>query len=310
MHTGAHFGPVQIAVAHLSAATSIGVEWEEVVEISVGCFEGLRVRELDGKPGPPIVDRGGQYRLRLSVSGRAAGAKRYSSSVRAKVLETYLFELWPAAAEPVRVLREVEPVEDKPVVLHHERAGRQAAARLTEEIVSGPSPRTLTGVTGTVSTSYNFVGTARRLFSAFANLDQWLVGGGSGSEPRRDDDGRVHGGYICSGLLDNELRRRPDHLSDGCVWGEFLDFARPKFVVSSWNWRVCPIISDPGSWDTWRWALPVPATLRVDLTQNRADGVTSTRIDITHSDLPIKWCPDMTAFWDWKLESAAKEWIN
>ncbi len=91
------------------AAPAVDANWEEVVELSVSTEDGLAVVGLDGDPKLTITDDLGQFRLRSSSRGRAAGYQRDSSGRWAKVLEYFLIEVWRAPPLPPEVLRAVEP---------------------------------------------------------------------------------------------------------------------------------------------------------------------------------------------------------
>jgi hypothetical protein len=288
--TGAQWGPMEVRVAALDAAPAVEDEWEEVVEFSVSTPDGLGVAELLGDPRLTITDRAGQFRLRLSRRGRAAGADRHSSGPRSKILEHYLIEVWPGAPAPPQTLRAVEPPPPVRVVLEFEDAGRDAAARIGRDLRGSDGARVLTGQRGTIRVSHDFQASRRRLFGQcdpnvldgwLTNLDDEIVDD-HGLSPRQ----AIHGG--------------------GRILCEEFESVRPRSRTMTWNWRI-PSYPGQLTWADYPRFLDPPTTVRFDLAERKdPQGQSRTSITVEHSDLPVEWLDDMTAFWHWRLEQGDK----
>lgn len=87
-----------------NAPSTLGAEWEESAEISVRCPSGLVVSELMGEPALVLCGSGGDYRVRVSATGRSEGADldydEIDSIDPARPMERYLIETWPAPMAP------------------------------------------------------------------------------------------------------------------------------------------------------------------------------------------------------------------
>jgi hypothetical protein len=291
VRTGAQWGPVEVVAASLEAAPAMADEWDDVVEVSVRCAGGLVVNELMGDPRLAVTRQGGELRVRVSARGRAAGAERWQSGPRSKILEFFLIETWPAPLASGETLRKAEPEEvDEVVVLDHEAAGRNAAARIYADLTGASGARSLSGRTGALVEEYEFAATRRKLFPQFGfdHLDVWAI-------PDRDA---------------NDLEPLPGDRPD---W---------RLIHSRGEVRLGPLHSDPPRSQTvaWNWYLPdrtgrsawMPflaedTTVRFDFSQKKkATGETATTVRVEHAALPIEWLDDMTNIWRWKLEQGHK----
>ena len=120
--TGAHWGPVDVITELLAGPAVLEDVWEEIEEVSVIGTEPLVVTELfDATPIVSLTDSGGQWRVRISARGRAAGRDfdyadlDHENADGNEPVEFYLVQAWPAAAEPWRLLRAAQqsgPAED------------------------------------------------------------------------------------------------------------------------------------------------------------------------------------------------------
>lgn len=79
-------------------------EYDDVVEVSTVVPEGAEPGWLSwaGESGGDLALPSGSYRIRVSANGRDAGAADEFSD---EILDSYLVQLWPAAAQPDAILR-------------------------------------------------------------------------------------------------------------------------------------------------------------------------------------------------------------
>jgi hypothetical protein len=289
VHTGTHWGPVEVCVSRLNAEPPLQPDWDEVVELSVTSPAGIRIRELEGEPRLTLTDRGGDYRLRISARGRAAGRGRYQSGRSAKLIEHYLIEAWPAALTAPAVLRASQVEKAETPHLEYENAGRAAAERIYRDLRARGSARTRSGRTGTAYVDSQFTGTRPKLFRQFADLT-WMTGGGSPGELA------VGNGYTCRGGGNEGEWDFEPILGGGEVRCDYVEFISPRVIVTTWNWHLSttPFLASP-------------AILRIELTQGSNDRIqASTVVAVTHSGLPSEWVSDMADYWRWKLEQGEK----
>jgi hypothetical protein len=314
IHTGSQWGPFKVTTRTLVTPPPVGDEWEDVVEFSVRSTGGLFVSELvEGAPLGSVADSGGDYRLRVSARGRTEGAERDRSFDEldddTTPVEHDLLEAWPAPIEQPQELRlasafarDMSPPPRQPG-LAEETRGLEGTRAIGRDLDGGPSARSLSGRLGNVRASRSMPGTRRRLYRAFAHFGGWHEGYGFmggvdvrvGEHFRSDSEKPVSkGGDGMTGTA-------------GYLEHTWLDFQSPKLVVRSWNWFIPgqPVGQVERDWVQGRPFLSEPSTLRVDLTEFRAeDGAQWTTVQIEHQGLPEEWLDDMTAYWEWNLAIA------
>jgi hypothetical protein len=292
VHTGAHWGPASVRSEVHAVPPAVEAEWEEVVEVSVRCETGLVVVELGGDPILTICEQGGQYRLRMSTRGRAAGAERYSSEAGSKILEHYLIQVWAADPDPPLTMREAPsaPAYVRPAHVYEE-AGIAAVRRLHRALDDSPP---LSGQRVTVRTERPISGTRRRLYGAFRDPSGWLTSSsGSNSD-----------GFGMSGDVDHDYFGEVNRIvpCNGTIDCRFLEGKSPAYSLCSWSWYR-------SAYGGHLSGLAVPATpqmtLRFDLTQVIGeDGKPVTTVRVEHAHVPAEWAEDLTAYWQWMLERA------
>lgn len=295
VRTGAYAAPVEVEVELLgSEPGQPEPDWEDVVELSLRCGDRILVAELMEAPKAAIVREPGWYRLRVCARGRDAGEERGEVGARAKIIEHYLIQAWPApaaAATTVRA-RSLQPV-DHTAGRTYLAAARAAAGRINADLGHAPGYRVLSGDTGTVHVEWTYSATRRRLFLYMALLNCWTSASSAG-----DRTVEAGAGYR---LSHNQYRDIWDGIPTGHTgWVEatLVQVDRPKSVVTRWEWRSGP------NYGAGTPILAGPTTLTVRLDETTAqDGRPRTTVHLEHHGLPTEWLDDMRACWLCKLEA-------
>jgi hypothetical protein len=306
VRTGAYAAPLEVRIESLDAAPGVpGSAWEDSVELSVRCAAEIVIAELMGSaPVATVASGSGWYRLRVSVRGRDTGEQRGEVGPRAKVIERYLIQVWPAPASPGATLKStsLKPI-DHAAGRVHLAAAHDAADRISRDLGHEAGHRDLSGATGSVHVEWTYRTTRRKLFLYAAFPAYWTSASGSGSntvEPGAryllSDNGRR--------LLDNSYQDIWDGIPTGngrtCIRATLVEVDRPKSVVTNWQWFTGTGLGHD------RPVLPNPTTLRVRLEQSKnVDGQPETTLHLDHDGLPIEWIEDMHACWLCKLEAGS-----
>ncbi|GAB3774338.1 hypothetical protein FB382_003726 [Nocardioides ginsengisegetis] len=110
--TGSQWGPFEITIErHDSAPPDASPDWLDVVELSVTCSDAITVCEMVDGPVATLVDRAGDFRVRVCAQGRREGLLRdddadWDLDEDSPVLEHYLLQVWAEAASDGLVVRE------------------------------------------------------------------------------------------------------------------------------------------------------------------------------------------------------------
>ena len=298
--TGAYAAPVEVTLAVLDRApASLDKLWEDAVELSVQSSGGIGIGELFDGPTAVLCTAPGSYRLRVGARGRDRGEERGDVARRAKVIEQFLIQAWPAPPEDGSTLKatSLRPV-DHTAGRRHLAPARAAAQRIVTDLgpLSGrphvDGGRVLSGRTGTVEVDWTYRATRRKLFLYAAFLWYWTSAMVSGS-PEPVPDARYQMSHNDYRDIWDGIPTGPDH-----VWIEGVIRAvdQPTSAVTAWSWVTGPDLAT---------SRPIlETTLTVSLDQRRAsDGTPVTTLRVNHAGLPREWLEDMTACWRCKLES-------
>lgn len=281
-----------------------------MVEFSITTATAVVVTELvNNDPTAGWLDAPGDWRVRVSARGRRPRDADRDESEGDEPLEHFLLEAWPAspkelAADPTTVRLRSPWAQEQlagpppPLVIPEGREGLAAAARIGRDVDGKPGARSLSGELGDLEVSRTIQGTRRRLFERCAHLmtwshvwlptPSWSFSGG----PSRESWGYSH---------DHQ-----DQLtgSTGAVRCMFVEVEKPKHAVRAWNWVRREGDGGPSQFYRGRDVLEVDSVITTRLDEQKRDGVTWTRITISHRGLPAEWVDDMETYWSYQLAIA------
>ncbi|GCD89242.1 SRPBCC domain-containing protein [Nocardioides sp. LS1] len=310
--SGGYDGQVNVTTVAYGDEPPLMRNWEDVVEVSVRCATGLIVGELMEGGLIPLVEGGGDYRLRVSARGRDLAAARDLEDDDEvdidRVVEDFLIEAWPSPPAPMRVLRadsRLSRPDERVELTANERmlegAAMAACVAIGRDIDREVGARTLSGATSRVDVEASLVGKRSRYFKLFAHLHGWWGASSPGGE-------LAVGGQFWLRRRDD----RPEHAIMGsrsaasieCTW---LEIRRPSHVAMTWSW-LCP--ADGVARPTWGDLVPVfsqPTRLTFDLVEGGSgDNARTTAVRVTHEGVPREWEQDLVVYWAYKLADAER----
>ncbi|WP_436702242.1 hypothetical protein [Nocardioides sp. BYT-33-1] len=307
--TGDQWGPFSVTTCLLDVPPGApGVEWEDVVELSLEARASLVATELvDNDPSVPLIDEPGVYRLRLSARGRATGHDRQDDELGEEPIEWYRLEAWRAAPSAPAILRLTsafahEQLADPPppLLIPEGEAGLAASVRIGRDVEQAPGARSLSGATGYVEVERTIRGTRRKLFTRCAHVTTWShawVPGGTWGFSAGPEPPYAPGTQHFASSHDHA-----DQLTGSCgsIRYSFIEVESPKRAVRNWNWLPGPTWDNDG-------APMLREESRVTMTLNQskdAAGVPWTTIRIRHEGLPVEWLEDMETWWAYQLSIA------
>lgn len=292
VRTGAYAAPVELLIENCESEPALpGLDWEDVIELSVRCSQRIVVGALFEAPSVTAVSSSGWYRLRIFARGRDAGEERGEVGSRATVIEHYLIQTWPAPPVDGVTVRatSLQPV-DHTAGRVHLAAARDAAARINRDLDSERS-RPLSGATGTATAQWTFPASPRKLFRYVALPNLWTSATTAGtSKPE------VGAQYW---MWNNDYRDIWDGIptsNRGHLEATIVQITAPRSVVSTWQWL------NSRHYGEGQPILTRPTTVTMQLRPDGGDTQTTT-VHVQHDDLPIEWVDDMTAIWLCKLEA-------
>lgn len=293
--TGAYAAPIEVRLEQSDAAPApLGPEWEDVVELSVRCAAGIQLAELMGGPRGEVISEPGWHRLRIGARGRDAGEQRGEVGARAKVLERFVIQAWPAPAADGVTLKatSLRPV-DHTAGRVHLGAAREAAVRITTDLAQAGGHRNLSGLTGALDVQWTYRTTRRKLFRYAALPNLWTSA--SGSETSTTP--KTGAWYRLSG---NPYRDIWDGIPTGAdgTWieGTLLEVDQPTSAVTRWEWVTRP------HYGHGRLVQSTTVSIRLDQ-RSGPDTKPLTTLHLHHDELPIEWLEDMRLCWLCKLEA-------
>jgi hypothetical protein len=312
--TGDQFGPFEVTTRqHDGLPPEPGPEWEDVVELTVRTGGPLVVAEfVSHEPSMVLVDRPGEFRVRVSARGRAYDHVDEDGEPlpEDEVVEWYLVDAWPSPSAPAEVVRLTSDYAvdqlaggPKPLMVPESEAGLAAATRIGRDIDRAPNARSLSGRTGTVRLKHTLAGTRRKLFQPFAyaiNWSPWVTEGPSWSFM----SGPGHEPYDLDEVRWAFAHKSEDQLSGcGAIRTQFTEVDPPSRAVRRWEW-VAP--RKPGdTMDLWLPVLAQDTYTMVTLTQDKdANGQPVTTVNLEHVGLPEEWIEDMTCWWQFQFAIA------
>lgn len=303
--TGSQWGPFGVRLLILEEHPGpVDERWQDVVEVSVGLTESIWVSEIVDGPVAKAACEPGDFRMRIAALGRSESAARdadldddQDEEDAQEPLEHYLIELWPAVAEPARVLREdsqyarairIPPEPDWPA---ERDAGLKAAWALIRDLRGEAGARHLPGPLGSLTYTVEFDGTRAKLFNRLRYACGWPpCNGGSGSRNSATD------------YYDATLPEYPGRYEQaGSIAITLLEADKPSRVVRQWNW-----IAVRGPLDDAPRLLPSDSTVTLTFTaMKRDDHQPRTLVHLTHDGVPEAWVDDLQALWAWDLANRA-----
>lgn len=292
--TGAYSAPIEVRVQTSAVPLApLGMEWEDVVELSVRSSGALEIVELMGEPQARVVIQPGWHRLRVVAQGRDDGERRGEAGPRAKVLERFLIQAWPAPpAEGVTVrATSLRPVDHAAGRIHLASA-RGAARRINAALAVLQAGEPFTGETGAVDVQWIYRATRRKLFRSAALPNMWTSAAASESSITVEPGTT----YRLSNNYDRDIW---DGLPTGpqgtWVHATLTEVTAPKSAVTRWEWVS-------GADDAnYRPLLTTHLTIHLDQSTD-ADATPMTTVTL-HHDVPHEWLEDIRTCWLCKLEA-------
>ena len=292
---GAYSAPVEVRVQTSAVPLApLGMEWEDVVELSVRSSGALEIVELMGEPQARVAIQPGWHRLRVAAQGRDDGERRGEAVPRARVLERFLIQAWPAPpAEGVTVrATSLRPVDHAAGRVHLASA-RRAARRINAALAVLRAGEPLTGETGALDVQWTYRATGRKLFRAAALPNMWTSAAASESSLTVEPGTTYR-------LSDNDDRDIWDGIPTGpdgtWVHATLTEVTAHKSAVTRWEW-----VSGAGH-ANYRPLLTTQLTVRLEQSTD-GDGTPVTTVHLHHDGLPHEWLEDMRICWLCKLEA-------
>ncbi|NYD43341.1 hypothetical protein [Nocardioides panaciterrulae] len=301
--TGSQWGPFEITVEqHDGPPAMVDDDWLDMVELSLTCQGEVTVCEMIDGPMATLVDRAGDFRVRVCARGRREGLLRDDDPDwdlgDGPVVEHYLLQVWREPASDGRVLREDkglwEALGDSDEAGASEGdaivdAGLEASSRILADVEGGPSARRLSGRRGHVVATGEVPASRRIIFPRAASLVAWpSCRGGSA-------------GDLAVGATWTHDGTRPDGDGEyGHITTTFEMLNEPEAIFKTWNWQR-PQSAQPNV-DTVRSLLDPPSIIRMALMEYNDDsGDKLTTIHVQHVGVPVEWVDDLWALWRWDL---------
>lgn len=316
--TADQWGPFEIRTRSVEAAPPIEAAWEDVVEFSLRTPTGLEVSEVvDQYPSATLVERPGDYRIRVSARGRAfvhhseEDDDLDQDDADESPVELFLIEAWLAPVSPPVVVKldseyakaRLAGPQNAPLI-PEAAAGIAAAARIGRDVDMGlGARRALTGSTTTVTVERTWQGARRKMFWDFAysmslahrwdfDSDAWDVYGDTSYED-----------YEIGSLDVRKSLDSVDQLtgSRDAIRAEFLEVQRPEYFARRWDW-IRTANQDTVQYRNCPRVLPSETIVTTRFSEEKDDaGLPWTTVRIEHVGIPTEWADDMAAWWTFQL---------
>jgi len=276
--------------------------WEDVVEFSINASAPVEVTELvNHDPSCLLIDRPGDYRVRISASGRTGrDSSEDSDPDSPRPREQYLIEAWPSSPRPPEVVRTAKAADSqerasRPEELAEYEPGLAGALSIGADVDGAPDHRHLSGLAGHIAVRKTITGRAENLFPRLAYGVSWTPGVPSWR-------------YRASFTLELEVPSyasatadHPDQLTGhrGTIRTSIVDVDSPRRITRRWAWLVNDLTTHTSR-------VVVDDTRVTTSIRSRMlrDGSQVCEVEVVHEGLPIEWLDDMEAWWRLQLTLA------